>query len=561
MRIRTPVLVDLMKSPAIIVSFIQTLCIGVFFFFFGTPIYEINDDVFLTLIVSGKYTGTPQPYLFSIDILAGRLLTSLYAHFPHINWFSYLLYLFAFLSLWTVLYVLKKSIRSKLIYITALIFTLLFYFRSLLFLSFTIIGALTGISGVLLLGLPLENDNHLSKKKILTGLMLFLVSNFIRMGSLELSVIPASLILFYKILKQKYNRRFLLTAALVSVIIIGISRLNNAKTYNHNDPLWKDSYAMVPLSWCSYSPSACMYGSHREAYQAGGWSENDYFMNLFFFYEDKKIFSEKNTQLISSNIQWEKSFVDMLKLFPVHISYKIAVNFEYLMLIAIVCLNMWKTIDKRHRKVIALNLLFCAILICFFSFRGYLPDRVMLPVLFFAGILILTSATGNLEVKFNSISTKEAVLYSFFASVVLIMAFKIVAANGMNKEKIANFKSLFSKLPSGNNLTFIWGSTVPYEWQNPLGNLEAMDGKHILIGAWTLRTPYNEEVKRQFGIYDLYVDLYKKSNIYLLASDMQLGMLKMYMMEHYKHRIEFNKINDFKEYKLGSGIFKVLMVD
>lgn len=81
----------LSRHPRLAAAAALTVAFAGFFALF-TPGFEGQDDVVLTEIVNGRYTGSPSPYLVFVHILLGRLWVWLYQLSPALPWYALSLY-------------------------------------------------------------------------------------------------------------------------------------------------------------------------------------------------------------------------------------------------------------------------------------------------------------------------------------------------------------------------------------------------------------------------------------------------------------------------------------
>lgn len=82
--------------------------------------YEDGDDVLMSLISSGVYSGQPNSHLIFIHMGIGGILKFLYQSFPSVEWYSVFLYflqLIAFSWLITMIISLKKPFKRKFFFV------------------------------------------------------------------------------------------------------------------------------------------------------------------------------------------------------------------------------------------------------------------------------------------------------------------------------------------------------------------------------------------------------------------------------------------------------------
>lgn len=76
--------------------------------------YEVSDDFIMSTIISGVYTGRPNPHMIFVNIVLGYMLEPFYKIFPGISWYFLFQIIIIFVSSIVVTFVvLEKADKVK----------------------------------------------------------------------------------------------------------------------------------------------------------------------------------------------------------------------------------------------------------------------------------------------------------------------------------------------------------------------------------------------------------------------------------------------------------------
>lgn len=544
---------------------IVTTLFFIFFFTFFTPIYETNDDVFFTLIANGYYTKTPTPFfqmnsgLQTIHISIGYLLVFLYKVFPQLNWFSIILYALAFIGLYALLVPIFYRVKNRLFLVISVSLLLLFVCRLFIFLSFTTIAAIGSAGGFFLFLFLIQTNRQFSFYFIIT-IFLLIISQLVRQSSFFMIFILSLPLLFQVAV---LNKKKIVTISLWVIFIlfsILIVRHTNISAYKQV-PKWnKATTFMYPLATFLYGPETYKYSNNEDMYKSIGWSENDYNMLANFFYDDADIFSAKKLHTLVNTVQSSGVNVQGLKRLPLYFLIIIIAVFEYLFLFILLLVLSWNSLKSCDKKSMLATATLVIIFTLYFLYRGYLPQRVMLSMLFFVSYLSVFLTSEVTEYPRKQHAHRKFVFYIFILAFIVVHSMKLFELQIANKERIKIFRQIISILPKKDALTFIWGSSFPYQWQYVFSTNSEFKDIHILIGAWQQRSPLNDAIKKKFHIRNLYKSLSENGKLYLIAIPYQKELLRIFFQEHYHNDIEFETVISFNEYKVPSELLKVKII-
>lgn len=542
--------------------FIVTFVFSLIFFVCFTPIYETNDDVFFTLIANGFYTKEPSPF-FQINtgfqtmhIGIGRILVALYSLSNNVNWYSIMMYTLGCLGLYALLIPIFHTIKNRLLLGLSTLLILLFVSRLFLFLSFTSIAAIGTMGGVYLL-LFLFEKNKGNFFYYTFAILLLFYSQLVRQTSFIMIMILSLPFIIKIVVARKKKLNLFLIASVLTILSIFLVSYSNIAAYKQNNAWREKMNFLLPLGTFFYEPNTFNYEKNRAIYKKIGWSKNDYAMFTSFFYDDERIFSaDKLHTLLTSKGKFQINFQSLIKS-PILILYLLFTMIEYTF-ICITCFVLaWPNIQSKDKKYLLFGIGLVIAFMLYFVYKGYIPIRVTLSMLFFINYIILFSISDMVSIDKN-ISERLIFKYIFVFSLCMALLMRLGEQSSTNKDKIAKFKHISTLLPSNNKLTLIWGSTIPYEWQYVFSTNKEFKSIHFLIGAWEQRSPLNETIKKKFSIQNTYLSLIENGNLYLVVNDYQKNLLTVFFREHYGYDVTYKTIKQFEEYNRKSYLLKVL---
>jgi hypothetical protein len=100
-----------------------------------------------------------------------------------------------------------------------------------------------------------------------------------------------------------------------------------------------------------------------------------------------------------------------------------------------------------------------------------------------------------------------------------------------------------------------WEATLPFELVSPLDNLTSWSRIHLLSLAWMQRTPWQEEIKRQFGISNLAQAMCEGDDIVLVATPTHRSLFVTFAKEQFQADVEFVPLATVGE-KIEAGRFE-----
>lgn len=541
---------SLLKNTTIRAVFL-TILYAVCFFSFFSPIYDVNDDVFYTMIASGVYTKNPQAYIYAVNILIGNILAYLYTRWNFLNWYSLFLYSVGLVALFSLVRLVLKKGGSTIFLFTAVGSIFLITTRLFLYLTFTTIAAFTAISGIFLFFYLINNIKE-QKHWFPVAFGLLLVSDLIRSDSFNLVIFLSLPLFVYSLKKQLIRKSGIVFMTLLFCCII-FSRNYHVVMYKSLSS-WEREMQNHSLSFLFYAPAISNYDNNTEIYRSLSYSRNDYQMIYQFFYDNKQIFSTKKLQLLTKQVR--KDAVQPLgKMIYIAVRSVTTFGAEIALLICYVLLFRRKNL---YNPVVIFVSVMSLILIIFFSYRGYVPSRVVFSLYLYVFSLLLYTAPNNISINIHKLTFQKIVFYSTILALFWEILFSHIVNNRYNKLKTKYISLIVSRIPDKpNQLTYIWGSSIPYEWMSVFDSYSMWRNKNIIIGSWLTRTDYNDDIKKKFNINNLDTGLIENRNVYVIANQELKKILAVYMKEHYKKSIYFQQEYNFKRYYFDAELLRV----
>lgn len=113
--------------------------------------FQANDDVIMMWLVSGAYTGTPEPYAVFIHPVLSWVYSEIYTKFPSIYWYEGLWFFIIYLSFALLIYRISKTKTFHLSRNLLVLFILLITIHFGIFPQFTLVAGLAAFSALVIL--------------------------------------------------------------------------------------------------------------------------------------------------------------------------------------------------------------------------------------------------------------------------------------------------------------------------------------------------------------------------------------------------------------------------
>jgi hypothetical protein len=294
------------------------------------------------------------------------------------------------------------------------------------------------------------------------------------------------------------------------------------------------------------------------------WSDNDYLMFKSGFFSGSSVFSTENLKKFS--------YYSSVKLQPYHtlknITELLGKNFfleiSYILILFLIII-LW---SYNQKKFFFFFIIWEILVIVYLSIFMKLPLRVGYPVFMFIGLtLILLSHIQTYLMFKNKIFL--SINYKFICVFILILSFAFSSQVGdLLKESrinviksraiVANLNKIYQLNPEG--IFIHLAATLPIEDVSPFISGQKLPPINIIWLGWTSDSPISLDFMRNLGIKDLYLDIPKRNDVYLVMKQEELLFYKQYMMEHYGKCVNSEEVLDRISYRKGK-IFRVHYCD
>ncbi len=537
------------------------------------PSYDTNDDVFMTMIVSGHgFCPAPDEHLIFTNVLIGHVLKWLYTACPVVPWYGCYLILVQYAAQVALLYCALSTdvekvdgepmrLRLALPLVNFALVGLLFLNR----LQFTTTAFLAAEAGVFLLLCAARRRTLHAGAPIAAPLaaasLMLVVAGLIRWESLLMALFVAVPLGFWFV--RQASRQVLIKSGLAAAVAATLLMLATAfdrMSYEH-DPRWGDFFSYNRLrvkfndyGWTSYTPRTA------DLFAAVGWSQNDHEMIAHWFFDDPVIYSESRLRGILEAYPWrtERLTLDYCRQIG-----RGMLRDRSLWAVVLVLPFFLARVDRGNYA--RSSIIGCAIIaVALFAFLTWnnkaLPSRVYFPLMSFplsavllfpARSAITSSARAEGQPKRiggspRPLITRMArppwarpVMISLVIGIVMGLHHQCRRSVLVHRDRSA-FQNFLAELhPSGRELYVCWESAMPFELISPFDNLRSWSQIHLLNLVWTQRTVWQDDTKRRFGISSLAQAICERDDVILVATPAHRALLATFAQEHLQFDVEF----------------------
>ncbi len=563
--------------------------------------YETIDDVFLTMIASGKgICPAPDQHLVFTNVLIGDVLKWLYTCLPSLPWYGlYLLVvhyaaqaaiLFCALTIGQEPFVAKvrkrasgfgsrmpadlddsnrNASRNAQLGARLGLYLLCFglietqFLNRMQFTTTAFVSAQAGIFLALLAWRRRVQHADVPVFRHLSAAVVFLVlGGMIRLDSLAMALMAASPVILLFV--WDFSRRAIIPCGIAAVAATAL--LGGAVAYDHSvyerDPLWHGYRSLNQLrgkfqdsSWTYYSPQTA------DIFSRVGWSENDHEMIAHWFSDDPDLYNAAKLTNIVGAYPWQASrrmsglfwsaFRDIMRNRTV-LSLLLALPF-----VLSIVPGGWRSKLLILASAVAVLPLIAVVI----WLKKVPPERVYLPLISFPLSTALLSfawpvrqlpqgalrRTWTEQIKlwwiwaaWRRLPTRLEVTATLLVVAVIMGGYRQCRQCArVQHDRVAMERFLNDIRSDGRSLYVMWEAALPLDLTSPLDNLDSWTGIPMVSVAWPQRTPWQQEIKRRFGISSLTQSLCENDNIVLIATEAHRSLFKTFAKEHFGADIDF----------------------
>jgi hypothetical protein len=541
------------------------------------PSYATNDDVFITMIASGKgLCPAPDEHLIFTNVIIGTALKQLYTAFPGVPWYGCYLLLVHYAAQVALLYCAltigrRSSQADRLpgqIDLRCGLYLLYFGLVELPLLNrfqFTTTAFLAAQAGIFLWLLAWQRCTSQKDATIIgplcAAIVLMFVGGIIRLESLEMAVlvaIPVAILFLNKSWRQPILSCGIAMAAAAALVVAAVS-------YDHwvyeQDPSWRGFRELNQIRgkfhdvrWTSYTPETA------PIFSKVGWSENDHAMIANWFSDDPVLYSRENLSTIVDAYPWSSARRTAEVWWQAFRT--IAQNRAVMSLLLVLPFVLTQVRVRSAQWAIVGSVLAALALLGLVTWSQKVPpERVYLPLLSFPLSVALlsfawpnektspgrawTSTEGKGKFRWLPISWQGRSLQTQVVVGLLVVAIvigvdrQVRQSVRVGRSRVALESFLADARAANQKLYVSWEAALPYELSSPFDNLSSWSGIRLLSLAWSQRTPWAEEIKRQFGITNLARALCERYDIVLVSTPLHRSLFTTFAREHFNADIAF----------------------
>ena len=347
-------------------------------------------------------------------------------------------------------------------------------------------------------------------------------------------------------------------------------------TYEH-DPRWHGFRSFNQLRgqfhdgrWTYYTAETARHFSKV------GWSENDHAMIANWFSDDPVLYDRENLSRILQSHPWKAGHS------TASLSWQafrtIAQNRSVLSVLLVLPFVLTVvTVGRQARLAVAGSALAAVALLALVTWNKKLPpERVYFPLMTFPlSVTLLSFAWKNSSSSLNrgealandnvELSRAPAIWQRQPRPTRLVLALLVIGTvmglyrQGRQSVRVhgarGKLQSFLNELrPAEHKLIVSWEAALPYELVSPLDSLDSWC-MPLLSLAWTQRTPWHEEIKRQFGISNIAQAICQRDDIVLVATPLHRELFAVFAKEHFQSDVEFVPLMEVGQ-KFVAGRFR-----
>ena len=503
--------------------------------------FETNDDVFMKMILSGEYTGTPSPYVIHMNIIVGLIISSLYRIIPIIPFYSLFFILVLFFSFFYILFItIKHFDNKKIIPWIVVCFCVLFvtiFSGFLIEMQFTLVASIAGACG--LYGLYFIN---LSDKKIILKsipiILLFAISFSIR-ESVLLMLIPFVVVIIVKYWRDRraiinlISLLGVITCLIIALFIIDKVAYNRSedwsdfKKYNSNRANIVDLYAVPQYE--TYNDIYSELGITQSSYLAfirHYCTELDESYNLDSLQKLNDIAVADYKKKIQVNNLISIFFENQFNKENIYISMTVFSLYILSIYVAIILYRKERKKGLKKRESVYMSLSIMLLFMCRSILWAYMvvhdktPRRVT-NGLFFIELLLLIAFL----IQYAPQVLNKKIIICFVSLIVAISIF-FGLNNYISTNKNANTYYLMSyiyddirKYTDEHSDSIFLCDTFSFAYfvNNDIKLEEEHIPNLIILGGWTANSPWHNDIYKRYDVDNVLDEFVKGERVYFIV--------------------------------------------
>lgn len=535
--------------------------------------FQTNDDVGMMLQVSGKLIVTaPTPNILFSNILLGKLLSWLYSNHSTVPWYGLYLTSSLWLSCTAVCWVLLRRLPFWLgmaSYLTLFVFGCAFLLVSI---QFTMVAGFAAIAGLAVFFSDTSETAEKPEKRTLdlqnvraslsfptaalSGGLLFL-SFLIREQMFQLIcalALPAGLFWVWK--SRGHLPLLAGRAAIIGLVGVCCLFAKNLNTSTYEGEGDYERFNALRGALLDNRVLEEIPPENRDTLLKNvGWSRNDYFMLMSWFFMDEQVYSIEKMQALVDGASASKSQPSFDEIWNFQVNLFTSGEFACMAALSLFLALLFFR-DWRPAGVWVATLFTLAGLLYLVQMQTKEPPvRVWYPALL---VLAFVPIWVGLSQPTQRSKTRMAATAIAFAGLLWAghyTATMIGNQSAKHEKSSVYLRSIITRLaPTDEQLYFVWGGSFAYEGILPLENTSFLDHFHLFGLGTSQRSAASKAILEKFGIQDAYRSVCENPNIRLFAHKNNDKVFRRYMLEHYQKDVRFEEA---LSYSKDFALFKV----
>jgi len=519
-----------LKKSALAQSLLITALCVVVYWIGPISTYETNDDVYLSLVFSGKLlVSTPDPHVVFVNFALAQVFARLYAAIPAIPWFGIFQIGSILLSVFFLNYCFSVTrIHDK--FLMRMAISLASAVPFLFLIQYTKTAVALAVTGYLSLYL-LHDSSFRSRMNTLflhaIAVSFLLVSFSLRKESFFLATILCGFLVINALMKRRITLIISLSAG---VILIVVFTLVHKQNYGAE---WQDFYEVKKVTEDIIDYDKILYNSNEDLFSKAGLSKNDYDFLESWGYADGRIYSKERLTDISRKSNKQSGAIAFLPALMMGKSFPAK---HYILTMA--CLTLLTLLYYRQRY----SFLFLCVLLPFIACAGILawqgrfPPRVSTAMVYFLPWAIIV-LSGDLRQRLPSMPVAVVTLLLLAASAhgQFQDLFSIAQYRLIQNQDLHRLGVLVSRRPI---TQVVLGSSYPFGGILPFESTDYLSGTPIVwFSSGLNQSPLQKKQLAELHIDDIFSSLINGSETYMVIKPVLTSTLQRYIYEHYQKKI------------------------
>lgn len=560
------------------ISFAITAILFIFTIALFDITYALNDDVMINSLISGAFTGTPEFMTFYFSVPLSFIISSLYKIIPVLPWLGIFFVTIIFTCFYLITYRFLKIINAatnkhilSILYTCSVAFLIYFllFINNTVLLHYTIIAALVGGTGLLLL---ITSDFYDSFKKMIShnflAIVLMLFCYLIRENVFFMLMPFFAVAGIYKLVyfgKKSFKNYCLLLVSFIMIMLLAFAI--NKLPYNSTN--WQEYLKYNDARTKLYDYVLI----HNDDSAIAFYNENGIDNETYDLYRSYNIMlDEKNIDLLNKLSSYENelhagrsTFTHLKEVFYVY--RHSCLNKEYMPVIIVILafylITFISFIDKKQKKqLFTLLLLFAArsFMWSYLIWNDRYPERVTYSLMYIELFVLI-----GIFIDLAKLS-KKLILTNFIPMLTMLSLLYGAAYTMQDFSKDyneviqsnANDNILFDYINANpDNIYFLDVFTAVNHTDTAIKNQPSVRPcNYMILGGWMVESPLTTKRINVLG-YDTVKDaLLNGDNTYIVLKDNMYNGITIKNYEAWLNadfKLEkslYNDIDEFLIYKI-----------